>query len=67
MGEKGQQRWNGGENFADAAYPRKCSGGGFGEDAAESVSFFSTLCEGEEDLRREGKREEKVGFSNFAF
>jgi hypothetical protein len=37
MGEKGQQRWNGGENFADAAYPRKCSGGGFGEDAAESL------------------------------
>jgi hypothetical protein len=57
MGEKGQQRWNGGENFADAAYPRKCSGGGFGEDAAESL-FFSTLCEeGEQDLRHERERE----------
>jgi hypothetical protein len=28
-----EERWNGGENFADAAYPRKCSGGGFGEGA----------------------------------
>jgi hypothetical protein len=26
------------ENFADAAYPRKCSGGGFGEDAESAFS-----------------------------
>ena len=49
MGEKGQQRWNGGENFADAAYPRKCSGGGFGEDASESL-FTPYYC-AEEKIR----------------
>jgi hypothetical protein len=47
-----EERWNGGENFADAAYPRKCSGGGFGEGAESSPQPAT--------IRRIGPGEEKA-------